>query len=88
MTTKFFERPQSGERAILVHASPDGLPDESEREEFAELALSAGAELVGELVSSRRRPDARYFIGRGKLDEVTAYQPGPEANGGSCRVDC
>ena len=70
MTTKFFERPQSGERAILVHASPDGLPDESEREEFAELARSAGAELVGELVSSRRRPDPRYFIGKGKLGEL------------------
>ena len=70
MTTKFFERPQSGESAILVHASPDGLPDESEREEFAELARSAGAELAGELVSSRRAPDPRYFIGKGKLDEL------------------
>ena len=70
MTTKFFERPQSGERAVLVHASPDGLPDESEREEFAELARSAGAELIGELVSSRRGPDPRYFIGKGKLDEL------------------
>jgi GTP-binding protein HflX len=70
VTTKFFERPQSGERAILVHASPDGLPDESEREEFAELARSAGAELVGELVSSRRKPDPRYFIGKGKVDEL------------------
>ncbi len=70
MTTKFFERPQSGERAVLVHASPDGLPDDTEREEFAELARSAGAELVGELVSSRRRPDPRYFIGKGKLDEL------------------
>ena len=69
-TTKFFERPRSGERAVLVHASPDGLPDESEREEFAELARSAGAELVGELVSSRRSPDPRYFIGKGKLDEL------------------
>ncbi len=57
---------------MLVHASPDGLPDESEREEFAELARSAGAELVGELVSSRRNPDARYFIGKGKLDELDA----------------
>ncbi len=57
---------------MLVHASPDGLPDESEREEFAELARSAGAELVGELVSSRRSPDARYFIGKGKLDELRA----------------
>ena len=71
MTTKFFERPQSGERAVLVHASPDGLADESEREEFAELARSAGAELVGDLLSSRRRPDPRYFIGRGKLDELS-----------------
>ena len=65
-----FERPQSGERAVLVHASPDGLPEESEREEFAELARSAGAEIAGELVSSRRKPDPRYFIGKGKLDEL------------------
>jgi len=65
-----FERPQSGERAVLVHASPDGLPDESEREEFADLALSAGAAIAAELVSSRRRPDPRYFIGKGKLDEL------------------
>jgi len=67
-----FERPQSGERAVLVHASPDGLPDDSEREEFAELARSAGAVIAAELVSSRRRPDARYFIGKGKLDELRA----------------
>jgi len=65
-----FERPQSGERAVLVHASPDGLPDDSERDEFAELARSAGAVIAAELVSSRRRPDPRYFIGKGKLDEL------------------
>ena len=65
-----FERPQSGERAVLVHASPDGLPDDSEREEFAELARSAGATIAAELIGSRRRPDARYFIGKGKLDEL------------------
>jgi GTP-binding protein HflX len=65
-----FERPQSGERAVLVHASPDGLPEDSEREEFAELSRSAGAEIVAELVSSRKRPDPRYFIGKGKLEEL------------------
>ena len=65
-----FERPQSGERAVLVHASTDGLPDETEREEFAELARSAGAVIAGELVSARRRPDPRFFIGKGKLDEL------------------
>jgi GTP-binding protein HflX len=65
-----FERPQSGERAVLVYASPHGLPDDSEREEFAELARSAGAVIAAELSSSRKRPDARYFIGKGKLDEL------------------
>jgi len=65
-----FERPQSGERAILVHASPDGAPDESEREEFVELASGAGALIVDEIVSARKRPDARYFVGKGKLEEV------------------
>jgi GTP-binding protein HflX len=65
-----FERPQSGERAILLHASPGGTPDPNEREEFAELAASAGAVIVDQLVSARRRPDSRYFIGKGKLDDV------------------
>ncbi len=65
-----FERPQSGERAILVHASPSGAPDESEREEFAELAVSAGAVVVDEIISARKRPDPKHFIGSGKLEEV------------------
>ena len=67
-----FERPQSGERAILVHAGPEGAPDESERKEFVELARSAGAIIVDQIVSARRRPDARFFIGKGKLDDVSA----------------
>ena len=67
-----FERPQSGERAVLVYAGPDGAPDQAERDEFAELARSAGAEIVGELVSARKTPDPRHFIGRGKLDELQA----------------
>lgn len=65
-----FERPQSGERAILLHAAPGGAPDTNEREEFAELALSAGAVIVDQIVSSRRRPDSQYFIGKGKLADL------------------
>lgn len=66
-----FERPQSGERAILIHAAPGKLPDSSEKEEFAELARSAGAVIVGELTTSRRAPNSRYFIGKGKLEELS-----------------
>ena len=65
-----FERPQSGESAILVQAGVDGAPDASEREEFRELAVSAGAIVVDEIVSNRRRPDPRNFLGKGKLDEL------------------
>lgn len=65
-----FERPQSGERAILVHATAGGAPDTIEREEFVELATSAGADVVDQLVSSRKSPDARNFIGLGKLQEL------------------
>ncbi|MEO1202425.1 MAG: ribosome rescue GTPase HflX, partial [Pseudomonadota bacterium] len=65
-----FERPQSGERAILIHAGVDGAPDETEREEFELLATSAGAEIAAQVVSGRRRPDPRYFVGAGKLEEL------------------
>ena len=65
-----FERPQSGERAILIHAAPGGAPDIAEREEFVELALSAGAEVIDQLVSARKVPDPRHFIGSGKLGEL------------------
>lgn len=67
-----FERPQSGERAILVHAGLAGTPEAAEREEFAELARSAGAVIVDQILSARKRPDPRYFIGKGKLEEVRA----------------
>ena len=65
-----FERPGSGERAILVHAGPGSGADPDEREEFAELAVSAGALIVGRLTSKRIRPDSRYFIGKGKVEEL------------------
>ena len=65
-----FERPQSGERAILIHANRGKAAESSEREEFAELAISAGAVLVDQLTSNRRSPDSRYFIGKGKIEEL------------------
>ncbi|HET8667893.1 MAG TPA: GTPase HflX [Terriglobales bacterium] len=38
--------------------------------ELRELATSAGAEIVGEFLQHRDRPDAATLIGRGKLDEI------------------
>ncbi|HWX53584.1 MAG TPA: GTPase HflX [Verrucomicrobiae bacterium] len=40
--------------------------------EYRELATSAGAEIVGEFVQRRDRPDPATLIGKGKLHEIAA----------------
>mgnify|MGYP000173916328 CR=1 FL=1 len=68
----FFERPESGERAILVHMEMALEADQESPRELEELALSAGADPVEMLVGSRSKPSPKYFIGTGKLDELKA----------------
>ena len=65
-----FERPRSGERAILVHLDLGSDHSEVLLAEFAELARAAGAEVLGTVTGTRRIPEARYFIGGGKAAEV------------------
>ncbi|WP_144823404.1 ribosome rescue GTPase HflX [Marinobacter piscensis] len=65
-----FERPDVGERAILVHidfTSHDGSEDPGE---FRELVTSAGVEAVGSVTGTRKQPSPRLFVGEGKLEEV------------------
>jgi GTP-binding protein HflX len=63
-----FDRPESGEITVLVHG--DGSGDEASLSELRELALSAGAVPVAVVTGRRQSPDPRYFIGKGKLDEL------------------
>ncbi|MCG7987948.1 MAG: GTPase HflX [Candidatus Thiodiazotropha weberae] len=65
-----FERPKSGERAVLVHLDLNGISDPDEIAEFQDLARSAGAERVAFVSGSRRQPDPKYFVGRGKAEEI------------------
>jgi GTP-binding protein HflX len=65
-----FERPDLGERAVLVHMD---MHEEIQREdlsEFRELAISAGAQIVAVATSARSRPDPKYFVGCGKTEEI------------------
>ena len=65
-----FERPRSGERAILVHVD---FPGESEPEdllEFTDLARSAGADPVATVTAGRNAPDSRYYVGSGKAESI------------------
>jgi GTP-binding protein HflX len=66
----FFERPDSGERAILVHLDFRTIATSRELAEFRALADSAGAICAGIVTGRRKAPDARYFIGSGKAQEV------------------
>lgn len=65
-----FDRPDVGERAILVHLDIGVPADPEEREEFGLLAAAAGAKVVAELGGSRAAPDPRLYIGSGKADEL------------------
>jgi len=65
-----FDRPRSGERAILVHLK---FPQEDSREEldeFRELVTSAGANPIAVVKGSRSRPHPRFFVGSGKAEEI------------------
>jgi GTPase len=67
----FFERPQNGgEVAVLVHIDfPEG-PNREDLEEFHELVVSAGADPIGLITAKRDVPDARFFIGTGKVEDI------------------
>jgi GTPase len=74
-----FERPDAGERAILVHLDIRSSADPDEREEFRRLAEAAGAEIVGTLGGSRSAPDPKLFIGSGKCEELVDLVSATEA---------
>ena len=67
-----FERPESGERAVLVHLNLDPATGNELLQEFTELANTAGADILAVVIGNRRVPEPRYFVGAGKAEEVRA----------------
>ena len=63
-----FDRPATGERALLVHL--EGSAAECAFDEFCELAASAGAHTVGIVRYPERTPEPKFFAGAGKADEI------------------
>ncbi|MBB6520676.1 ribosome rescue GTPase HflX [Pseudoteredinibacter isoporae] len=66
----FFDRPDSGELAVLVHLDLSRSEDSDDPREFEELVLSAGGDPVAFLTGHRHSPTPNFFIGSGKLDEL------------------
>lgn len=65
-----FERPQGGERAILVQLALPGIDADKALAEFEELAWSANAEILDCVLGTRATPDAKYYVGKGKAEEI------------------
>ncbi len=67
---EFFERHQGGEKAILVHLELRQYSQDEDLSEFQLLALSAGAQILSIVTGSRQKPDAKFYAGSGKVDEI------------------
>ena len=70
---QLFERPQGGERAVLVGVGIGHPVDPNDAAEFSALAASAGTIEVGAVVANRAKPDPKYFVGSGKAEEIRAF---------------
>ncbi len=65
-----FDRPSVGHRVVMVHIDfPDQLSP-SNLAEFKELIISAGGSPVAMVGGARATPDAKYFVGGGKAEEI------------------
>jgi len=75
-----FERPQAGERALIVQLD-FGQGDLADQiEEVRLLAESAGAVVCGEIGGKRRSPDPKTFVGKGKVHEIAAMLAAVQAD--------
>lgn len=75
-----FERPQSGELAVLVNITFPQTHTENTLQEFRELAFAAGAKPVATITGTRLVPESKYFVGTGKANEIQAAITATNAN--------
>ncbi|MGD9020905.1 MAG: GTPase HflX [Lysobacterales bacterium] len=64
-----FERAERGDRAVILHPVFAGTGPES-LDEFQELCVSADVDITAVVTAPRDRPDARFYVGSGKIEEV------------------
>ncbi len=66
----FFERPDTGERAVLVHLEMNNEAESEDQLEFQELVASAGAEPVSLIIAKSVQPNPKFLVGQGKVEEI------------------
>ncbi|WP_274362212.1 GTPase HflX [Paenibacillus thermotolerans] len=71
------------DRAVLVSLITEGIGEQSAKhslEELVRLAESAGVEVAGSVVQRKSTVDTKWFIGKGKVDEVKELADAGGAN--------
>jgi GTP-binding protein HflX len=67
-----FDRPAGSDDAVVVSLDFGGSGYEEGLEELKQLAISAGMNIRGVIEGRRDKPDAKYFVGSGKAEELKA----------------
>jgi GTP-binding protein HflX len=75
-----FERPQGGDRALLVNLDLGEADQAARIEELKELAVSCGLRVLGLVQGRRERPDPATFAGKGKVSELAAAVAAQQAS--------
>lgn len=78
-----FERPDSNaafndkdsdkEPVVVVHLNFRDANYDDSRQEFIELVTSTNARIAAVVQGNRQRPDPKYFIGSGKVEEIALH---------------
>jgi len=68
------------QRALLVELDLGEGRVEERLAELSQLAVSAGASIVGRVTGRRTRPDAATFAGKGKVEEIAALRRDGDAD--------
>lgn len=75
-----FERPDGFDAAILVSVDFGESDYQESLDELRQLSISAGLEVRGCLEGKRSSPDAKFFIGSGKADELLQMMQATNSN--------
>jgi GTP-binding protein HflX len=74
-----FDRPAGSDDAVLVSIDFGDADYQESLEELKQLAIGAGIHIRGVLESKRDKPDAKYYVGSGKAEELADMVKAAEA---------
>lgn len=75
-----YENKEQKERAVLAGVNTGAFDAEASIDELAELADTAGAEVLAKFIQNRESPDNAAYLGEGKLREIRDFCRQQEAD--------